>query len=83
MKNSIKNISKFNWKVEEKSRERIAEEESDDENDVDNNVENRQKDDVDNFPGQASSRSEVGSRTSTDIDAQAVEVTTITTNTLL
>ena len=73
-------IAELSRQVEEKSRERIAEEDSEDENFTENaekvNAENdcrRRKEDED-VSGRPNSRSEIESRTSTDIDAQAVEV---------
>ena len=72
-------IAELSRQVEEKSRERIAEEDSEDENFTENAEKNiaendcRQKEDED-ASGRPNSRSEIESRTSTDIDAQAVEV---------
>ena len=72
-------IAELSRQVEEKSRERIAEEDSEDENFTENaekvNAENdcRRKEDED-VSGRPNSRSDIESRTSTDIDAQAVEV---------
>ena len=71
-------IAELSRQIEEKSRERIVEEEddSDDESrqkDVDES-EGRRKDVDEISSREIASRSDLGSRTSTDIDAQAVEV---------
>ena len=69
-------IAELSRQVEDKCRERIAEEDSEDENYVEkNNTENESRHKVEeDVSGRPNSRSEIESRTSTDIDAQAVEV---------